>query len=183
VFVSLHSWIRETIVGLSGTVREIGQAIGSITFRVLFMIVGAKVVKFVAKSLADLKRAVTNSSWYRNATATGGTTVPELVKGKPPGNATQWHHSTPPRHANRGSTGRTIPRSSTEQTFMDMVRRDPMNGATQTPLNLSDPRWLGSEGWVKMQTVARSDSGNITIHFNWNPILNLVDDFKFVYPQ
>jgi len=32
------------------------------------MIVGAKVVKFVAKSLADLKRAVTNSSWYRNAT-------------------------------------------------------------------------------------------------------------------
>jgi len=68
VFVSLHSWIRETIVGLSGTVREIGQAIGSITFRVLFMIVGAKVVKFVAKSLADLKRAVTNSSWYQNAT-------------------------------------------------------------------------------------------------------------------
>jgi len=58
VFVSLHSWIRETIVGLSGTAREIGQAIGSVLFRVVFIIVGAKVVKFVAKSLADLKRAV-----------------------------------------------------------------------------------------------------------------------------
>lgn len=41
--------------------------------------------------------------------------------------------------------------------------------------NLTDPRWLSSEGWVKYAI----EFGPIEIHYVYNEILNIFDDFKF----
>ena len=67
---------------------------------------------------------------------------------------------------------------------MEQVKSNPLNGATDTKITLSDTRWPSSEGWVKMQNdIYTADGSKITIHFNYNPNGNLFDDFKFVYPK
>ncbi|MED5052159.1 S-layer protein, partial [Anoxybacillus rupiensis] len=80
----------------------------------------------------------------------------------------------------RGSTGRTTPNSLEEQLAMKEVLSNPLKGATRVPTkNMNDPRWLGSEGWVKMQRVVKTSKGNINIHFNYNTKTGKFDDFKF----
>lgn len=80
----------------------------------------------------------------------------------------------------RGNTGRTIPNTLNEQMAMHQVQSNPLEGATQVPLEMTDPRWPASEGWVKMQSVVQNADGTKTIiHFLYNVITGAFDDFKF----
>jgi len=100
-------------------------------------------------------------------------------------NATPSGRQDIPRLAGRGNSGgRTTPNNLNEQLAMQEVMSDPLRGSTKImDRPLSDPRWLGSEGWVKKQRVFHfSDGTHTTIHFNFNEVLHLVDDFKFVFP-
>ena len=86
------------------------------------------------------------------------------------------------RFANRGSTGRTQPNSLVEKLAMEQVRSNPLDGANVlSKIKLSDKRWLASDGWIKMQRIVRLGTHTTKIHFNYNPMLKLVDDFKFVF--
>lgn len=65
---------------------------------------------------------------------------------------------------------------------MKEVMSNPLENATKVPLKngMNDSRWLGTDGWTKMQRIiTTSDGKNITIHFNYNDILGAFDDFKF----
>lgn len=82
--------------------------------------------------------------------------------------------------AGRGSTGRVIPNNLNEQMAMHQVRSNPLDGANKLPFNMNDARWPSSEGWVKMQNIVRlKDGTKITIHFDYNEITGIFDDFKF----
>ena len=83
--------------------------------------------------------------------------------------------------AGRGSKDRTVPNTLNEQMVMSQVRSNPLDGATKVPVEMTDPRWLGSEGWVKMQSVVQHSDGTKTIiHFAYNEITGAFDDFKFI---
>lgn len=71
----------------------------------------------------------------------------------------------------RGSTGRTTPNNLNEQMSMHDVQSNPLDGSTNLG-NIGDLRW---EGWEKH---ARNING-VEIHFNYDPINHLFDDFKF----
>ena len=77
------------------------------------------------------------------------------------------------------STGRTIPNNLMEQLSMEKVKSNPLENAYRIPIELSDPRWPASEGWVKMQSVVEYSSGKTVIHFVYNTITGEFDDFKF----
>ena len=63
---------------------------------------------------------------------------------------------------------------------MHEVQSNPLQGASEVPITMTDPRWLVPEGWVKMQkVVATSDGSNITIHFDYNKGTGAFDDFKY----
>ena len=86
--------------------------------------------------------------------------------------------------ANRGqsSTGRRTPNNLNEQLAMKQSISNPLAGET-LPIKMTDARWLGSEGWVKMQqTFTYANGSNSTIHYVLNDALSLIDDFKFVFP-
>ena len=69
----------------------------------------------------------------------------------------------------RGNTGRIIPNTLNEQMAMNQVKSNPLEGATKVPLEMSDPRWPASEGWVKMQSVIENADGTkTTIHLNYS---------------
>lgn len=87
--------------------------------------------------------------------------------------------------ANRGQsfTGRRVPYNLKEKLAMEQVMSNPLDG-TQIMSNLKDPRWLSSDGWVKMQqTFQFYDGSRTTIHYVINKSLKLMDDFKFVFPR
>ena len=80
----------------------------------------------------------------------------------------------------RGNTGRTVPDTLNEQMAMNQVQSNPLEGATKVPLEMTDPRWPASEGWVKMQSVIQNADGiKTTIHYVYNEITGAFDDFKF----
>ena len=80
----------------------------------------------------------------------------------------------------RGNTGRTVPNTLNEQIAMNQVQSNPLEGATKVPLEMTDPRWPASEGWVKMQSVVQNADGTkTTIHYVYNEITGAFDDFKF----
>ena len=81
------------------------------------------------------------------------------------------------------STGRTIANSLCEKLAMEEVVSNPLDGATKVDLEMGDSRWPADEGWMKMQRVFRTSTGNITIHFNYNDITGATADFKYVYPK
>jgi RHS repeat-associated protein len=74
----------------------------------------------------------------------------------------------------RGSTGRG-PKNLKEQLAAEQAASNPKAG---TPVNLkngmSDSRWPGSQGWVKM---AQNVNG-VEVHYNYNSITGVVDDIK-----
>jgi hypothetical protein len=81
----------------------------------------------------------------------------------------------------RGSTGRTAPNSLNEQLAMETVMANPMAGRV-IPLKkgMTDPRWMGSDGWVKMtRRVNIGAEGDVEIHYVMNTITGHVDDYKF----
>ena len=58
---------------------------------------------------------------------------------------------------------------------MDQVKSNPLDGAYPLKTPMKDPRWPASEGWVKM---AYNVNG-VEIHFVYNKIIQVFDDFKF----
>ncbi|PLR80095.1 hypothetical protein CVD25_23095 [Bacillus canaveralius] len=64
---------------------------------------------------------------------------------------------------------------------MKQVLSNPLAGAREvvSRSKMKDKRWLGSEGWVKMQRIVKTSKGNINIHFNYNTRTRKYDDFKF----
>ena len=79
-------------------------------------------------------------------------------------------------YKSRGSSGRTSPENLKEKLAMDQVKSNPLDGATKIPITMKDPRWPANEGWVKMS----SNVNGVKIHFVYNTIINVFDDFKFV---
>lgn len=82
-----------------------------------------------------------------------------------------------------GSTGRTLPNDVMEQAAMKDALKNPfkhIQGSKDVKLifeDLTDERW---SGWEKWQIVYKTNDGrNITIHFNYDPVKNLFDDYKF----
>ena len=49
-------------------------------------------------------------------------------------------------------------------------------------LRMTDRRWLGSAGWVKMQQFVQSSGGPINVHHLFNTVTGAIDDFKIVLP-
>lgn len=79
---------------------------------------------------------------------------------------------------NRGSTGRSIPENLTEKLVMEEIISNPNLGKAIN-VEMTDPRWLKSDGWIKM---ARNHEG-IEVHYvaqSKNGIIQAVDDFKFI---
>ena len=88
----------------------------------------------------------------------------------------------------RGSTadlskGTTVARNLREQLAVEQAASSPTLG-TKLPIKMTDKRWPGSEGWVKMQQVIQSDGreGPINIHYVYNEVTGAIDDFKVVLP-
>ena len=75
----------------------------------------------------------------------------------------------------KGSTGRIIAKNKVEESAMSLVKSNPLSGATKLNISLNDSRWLAKDGWVKY---ARNVNG-VEIHFNYNTITKVFDDFKF----
>ena len=79
----------------------------------------------------------------------------------------------------KGSTGRTVANSLNEQLAMKEVLSNPLSNATDLSkkgIKLGDFRWKHDEGWVKMSKYVNG----IEIHFNYNKITKVFDDFKFI---
>ncbi len=55
---------------------------------------------------------------------------------------------------------------------MNQVKSDPLSKATiLNKITMNDPRWLASDGWVKMQYIVEHlDKSVTTIHFLYNVI-------------
>lgn len=83
--------------------------------------------------------------------------------------------------ANLGSTGRIVTKNINEKLAMEQVMSNPLAEAEKfTRIKMTDSRWLGTDRQVKMQNSVRlSDGTKINIHFVFNEIFNLVDNFKF----
>ena len=85
--------------------------------------------------------------------------------------------STQATFTSRGSTATRQPSNLTEKLALEEVMSNPQG--KQLPIVMSDPRWPASEGWVKMQQVINTHSqGKITVHYTYNTILGIFDDFK-----
>lgn len=83
--------------------------------------------------------------------------------------------TTKETYTSRGSTGRTAPQNLKEKLAMEQVQADPLNGAKQLPITMTDPRWPAIDGWVKMA----SNVNGVEIHFLYNTVIHVFDDFKF----
>ena len=78
-------------------------------------------------------------------------------------------------YTSRGSTGRTAPQNLKEKLAMEQVQANPLDGAKQLPIVMTDSRWLATEGWIKMA----SNVNGVEIHFVYNTVIKVFDDFKF----
>ena len=74
----------------------------------------------------------------------------------------------------RGNTGRTIPQTLNEQAAMNSAMSNPAAGR-QLPTPMTDPRWDGKAGWVKMSQNIKG----VEIHYVRNTRTGQVDDYKF----
>ena len=83
---------------------------------------------------------------------------------------------------NRGSTRRTVAKDLYEQIAMKRAKTNPFdpgegNTIRHIVASLDDERWLK---WEKWEIIFRTNEGRkINIHFNYDPINKLFDDFKF----
>jgi RHS repeat-associated protein len=76
------------------------------------------------------------------------------------------------------STGRTQPNNLKEQLAMEQAQSNPTTGQQIRNIQMKDPRWPASQGWVKM----RQNINGIEIHYVRNTVTGAVADFKFVGP-
>ena len=81
-----------------------------------------------------------------------------------------------------GSTGRTEAKDLYEEIAMKGAKTNPFDQGEGNALRrivdkIRDDRW---KNWEKWQIVSRTKEGRkITIHFNYDPVNKLYDDFKF----
>nr|WP_238353153.1 RHS repeat-associated core domain-containing protein [Kribbella solani] len=78
------------------------------------------------------------------------------------------------RPLGRGSTGRALPESLSEQVAMKSAMSNP-GGGRALPIRMTDPRWPAESGWVKMS----QNVNGVEIHYVANTRTGQVDDFKF----
>jgi RHS repeat-associated protein len=76
----------------------------------------------------------------------------------------------------KGSTGRSMPANLEEQLMRDQVFMNPAGGTQIPNINMGDPRWPASDGWVKMMDTS---PGGIEVHWVYNTLTGAFDDFKF----
>ena len=86
----------------------------------------------------------------------------------------------------KGSTadlakGTTLPRNLREQLAIEQAAASPAAG-TKLPINMTDPRWPGAQGWEKWQQVIKPGGDPINVHYLRNPVTGQIDDFKIVVP-
>ncbi|MDL2287645.1 hypothetical protein LJB90_03700, partial [Eubacteriales bacterium OttesenSCG-928-G02] len=77
----------------------------------------------------------------------------------------------------KGSTAVKQPSNLTEQLALEQVESNPQGKPIQNFI-MTDPRWPASEGWIKMSQDVATSKGNIHIHYLYNKIFNIFDDFK-----
>jgi hypothetical protein len=79
--------------------------------------------------------------------------------------------------------GTRLPASFDEQIAIQQAMSHPEAGI-RTGVKMTDPRWLGSEGWVKMQQMVKfgSEGRSVNVHYVFNPTTGAIDDFKIVMP-
>ncbi len=126
------------------------------------------------------RSTITNGGLHNCGVQTYGyTTSPmDTVSSSP--SSTPSGVGNPVKTEGRGSTGRTTPNSLNEQMAMHQVKSNPLENAYElSSIEMSDPRWLASEGWVKMQSMVYYHGGKTEIHFNYNKETGAFDDFKF----
>jgi len=77
-----------------------------------------------------------------------------------------------------------LPRNPREQLAVEQAMANPTAGRELRNVVMSDPRWLASEGWVKMQQIVQSGGreGPINVHYLLNRTTGAIDDFKIVLP-
>lgn len=75
----------------------------------------------------------------------------------------------------RSNMAKTEPRNLKKKLAMESVLKDPLSGAKQLPIPMTDKRWPGELGWVKM---AKNVNG-VEIHYVYNKNTQQFDDFKF----
>ncbi len=71
-------------------------------------------------------------------------------------------------------------RNLREQKAVEQAMQDPAAGRTLPNVEMNDPRWRSSEGWVKKQQTVQSGGDPINVHYNYNTVTGAVDDFKIV---
>ena len=79
-------------------------------------------------------------------------------------------------YVSRGSTATRQPSNLTEKLALEQVRSNPQG--SRIPINMNDPRWPASEGWVKMSQNVPTFYGNVEVHYVYNTIIGVFDDFK-----
>ncbi|WP_314356288.1 hemagglutinin repeat-containing protein [uncultured Veillonella sp.] len=75
----------------------------------------------------------------------------------------------------RSNMATTEPRNLKQKLAMESVLKDPLSGAKQLRIPMTDKRWPGELGWVKM---AKNVNG-VEIHYVYNKNTQQFDDFKF----
>ncbi len=80
------------------------------------------------------------------------------------------------------SKGTTLPRNMREQLAVQEVVSRPGAGNQLNRITMTDPRWLGSDGWVKMQQIVQTGGreGSVNVHYVYNTISGRIDDLKIV---
>jgi len=128
------------------------------------------------KRALDKERAMLGQAGAKVPSGAQAATVPStaLAAGAAAvGNGVKATNSAP---LGLGSTGRTVANSLNEQLAMKEAMSDPAAG-TVVPMRsaMTDSRWPGSDGWVKMT----QNVNGVEIHYVRNTNTGAVDDFKF----
>jgi hypothetical protein len=161
--------------GLVTAVTKAGQAIklGHAAESLKYMVSGgaaalARDVVFVAEGTALAEAAATGTASLLLAEGSSKTLHEDVTGG------------SGIKVEGRGNTGRTNPQNLQEELAMKEVKSNPLEGATDLGVSgkfiMTDTRWPTTEGWTKM---SRNVNG-IEVHFVYNKVTHVFDDFKFV---
>jgi RHS repeat-associated protein len=113
------------------------------------------------------------SLWDALAKGTAGVLAAIIIGGGSSGGPDAGGDS--PTIAGKGNTGRVIPKTLNEKLAMEQVMSDPLNLGKAIDVKMTDPRWPGTDGWAKYS----ANVNGVEIHFNYNSVLGIFDDFKF----
>lgn len=80
----------------------------------------------------------------------------------------------------KGSTAIKQASNLTQKLSIEQVRSMPEKGEIIKNIIMNDSRWLASDGWVKMQQFVSTSQGKIVIHYVYNTVIKIADDFKIV---